>query len=203
MTISTARVAGRHNSKSPSTMSKIAPPTRIAWSSGGLQLRRRADAPATAARPGPSAITRWRPEQRQRPDRERLEQIEPREPAVLHARRMRGEDLVEALRLDPGRGDPGRRVADPRRQRAARARSSAPGCASRASRARRRPAVTSRCDHDGSGTSGRGRQPSQRRIASDDVAERDAPAGAQVPTRPSPARRRERRAPRFRPHRRR
>ena len=45
-------------------------------------------------------------------DGERLQQIKPREPAILNVGRPGGEQLVQTFWLDAGRRHPPRRIAD-------------------------------------------------------------------------------------------
>ncbi len=146
-------------------MSKIAPPIRT------ISATRRGTPAVAQVRQRRCAAGPERdhaggdPEQRERSDRHRLEEVEPREPAVLHARRRAREQFVEALRLDPGRRAS---MALDRRSRhapAGRSRSSARGCASRASRAHRPPLLTTASTARGTPTGRCGGNPSQRRIA--------------------------------------
>ena len=88
---------------------------------GTVRSRTKADLPQACCRRPERPFSRTKgkakpamddPDQRQRRDRQRLKQIEPRKPAILHVRWMCGEKLIEALRLNPRRRHPGPRVAD-------------------------------------------------------------------------------------------
>ena len=89
----------------PSAMSSSAPPSTSRLGERGAERPPPSSCASAAARPGPERDQAGGdPEQRERRDRQRLEQIEPREPAVLHARPAAAARMsVEALRLDAGR----------------------------------------------------------------------------------------------------